>query len=247
MKLTVIGSGDAFGSGGRRQASYLLETGGQTLMIDCGATTVMGFNALGLDTQRVRTIVISHLHGDHFAGLVWWLVHALFVVKRSEPLTVWGPVGIEARTMAAAEILFPGCTSVARNFTLSFKEMIAGTPSRIEGLTVSAFDVVHPSGAPSHALRFEGNGKTLAFTGDSGWTDTLTEAGREADLYIMECYSFAREQRFHLSWTTIQSHLNSIGAKRTLLTHMSDDMLVRQSGVTDRRIAFAHDGLVVDV
>jgi ribonuclease BN (tRNA processing enzyme) len=247
MKLTVIGSGDAFGSGGRRQASYLLETSGQTLLIDCGATTVMGFNALGLDTKRVRTIVISHLHGDHFAGLVWWLVHALFVVKRSEPLTVWGPIGVEARTIAAAEILFPGCSTVTRNFTLNFKEMAAGTPAHIEGLTVSAFAVVHPSGAPSHALRFESNGKTLAFTGDSGWTDALTEAGRGADLYIMECYSFARDQRYHLSWATIQGKLSIIGAKRTLLTHMSDDMLAHRSEVTDQRVILAHDGLVVDV
>ena len=247
MKLTVIGCGDAFGSDGRRQTSYLLETGGRTLLIDCGVTTVMGFNMLGLDTTRVRTIVISHLHGDHFAGLVWWLIHALFVAKRTGPLDVWGPAGVEARTLAAAEILFPGCTKIARGFELRFHDMHAGRPVEIEGLTVRAFEVVHPSGAPSHALRFEGKSKTLAFTGDSGWVDTLIDAGRNADLYIMECFNFAGEPNYHLSWAIIRSKLDAIGAKRTMLTHMADDMLARRSEITDPRVFCAIDGLIVDV
>lgn len=44
MKLTVIGSGDAFGSGGRLQSCYHVSTDGGEFLIDCGATTIMGFN-----------------------------------------------------------------------------------------------------------------------------------------------------------------------------------------------------------
>ena len=247
MKLTVIGCGDAFGSGGRRQTSYLLEAGGEAVLIDCGATTIMGFNALGLDTRRVGAIVISHLHGDHFSGLVWWLIHALHVSKRTEPLDIWGPPGIEARFMAAAEILFPGCTKAPRNFAMTFFEMRAGTPATIAGLSVMAHEVSHPSGAPSHALRFTGHGKVLAFTGDSEWIDALIPVGGGADLYIMECYKAAGEPRYHMSWSTIRTKLDAIGAKRTLLTHMADDMLAQSAMITDPRIICAADGLVIDV
>ncbi len=247
MKLTVIGCGDAFGSGGRRQTGYLLEAGDKLLLIDCGATTVMGFNALGLDTRRVRSIVISHLHGDHFAGLIWWMLHAIYVAKRTEPLEVWGPAGIEARFLAATEILFPGSSKVARGFALSFHVMHAGAGVTIEGLSVTAFDVSHPSGAPSHALRFEREGKTLAFTGDSEWIDGLVDVGRGADLYIMECYRYAAEPRYHMSWSTIATKLDSISAKRIMLTHMADDMLARRGDIAEARVIFASDGLVVDV
>ena len=47
------------------------------------------------------------LHGDHFAGLVWWLLHAHYVTQRTAPLTIAGPAGIAQRFAAAAEALFP--------------------------------------------------------------------------------------------------------------------------------------------
>ena len=71
---------------------------------------MIGLNRLRIDPNTIDTIFISHLHGDHFAGLVWWLVHAKHVAKRTSPLTVVGPAGVEARFVAAAEALFPGST-----------------------------------------------------------------------------------------------------------------------------------------
>ena len=112
MKLTVVGCGDAFGSGGRLQTSYYVETAATRFLIDCGATVLIGLNKLGIDPNSIPTVFISHLHGDHYAGLVWWLIHAQHVAKRTVPLTVTGPVGIEARFKAAAEALFPGSTGV---------------------------------------------------------------------------------------------------------------------------------------
>ena len=94
MKLTVVGCGDAFGSGGRLQTCYHVEARSTRFVIDCGATALIGFSKLGIDPNTVETIFISHLHGDHFSGLVWWLVHAQHVAKRTTPLTVVGPVGV---------------------------------------------------------------------------------------------------------------------------------------------------------
>jgi len=103
MKLTVVGCGDAFGSGGRLQTCYHVEAADTRFLIDCGATALIGLNRLGIDANGVETIFISHLHGDHYAGLVWWLIHAQHVAKRTKPLTVVGPAGIEARFGAAAQ------------------------------------------------------------------------------------------------------------------------------------------------
>jgi ribonuclease BN (tRNA processing enzyme) len=247
MKLTVVGCGDAFGSGGRMQTCYLVESQGKRFLIDCGATAIIGFNALRLDPNTVETIFISHLHGDHYAGLVWWLVHAQHVAKRTAPLTVVGPVTIEARFTAAAEALFPGCTAIQRRFDMRFVEYARETPLEIAGLRLTPFEVVHPSGAPSNALRFELDGKVLSFTGDSEWTESLVPAGRGADLYIMECYQFEGEPRFHMSWKTIAGQLDRIAAKRVMLTHMASPMLARRGEVDDPRVLLAEDGLVLDI
>jgi len=120
-------------------------------------------------------------------------------------------------------------------------------PLDVGAVRVTPFEVVHPSGAPSYALRFELDGKVLSFTGDSEWTESLVPAGRDADLYIMECYQFEGEPRFHMSWKRIASELGRIGAKRVMLTHMAEGMLARRNEVSDPRIIMAEDGLVLDV
>lgn len=247
MRLTVIGCGDAFGSGGRLQTSYLAETAGTRFLIDCGASTLIGFNRLGLDPNAVPAIFISHLHGDHFAGLVWWLLHAKHVGKRTAPLTIVGPAGIETRLKAAAEALFPGSMGVPPRHALTFMELAGGERLKVGPVAVTPFEVSHPSGAPSYALRFEADGKVLSFTGDTEWTESLVPAGQGADLYIMECYRFDAEPRYHMSWRTIRSHLDRIAPERVLLTHMAEAMLARRGEVADARVTLAEDGLVLDI
>jgi ribonuclease BN (tRNA processing enzyme) len=247
MKLTVVGCGDAFGSGGRLQTAYLVDTGETRFLIDCGATAMIGLSRLAIDPNSIPTIFISHLHGDHYAGLVWWLIHAQHVAKRTVPLTIVGPESIEERFKAAAEALFPGSSGVKRKYDLQFVEYAPPGPLEVGSVRVTAHEVSHPSGAPSYALRFETGGKILSFTGDTEWVEALVPAGRGADLYIMECYQFEGEPRYHTSWKTIQTHLDSIGARRTMLTHMAQGMLARRSEVNDPRVLLAEDGLVVEI
>lgn len=247
MKLTVVGCGDAFGSGGRLQTSYLVEATQTRFLIDCGATTMIGLNRLKIDPNSIETIFISHLHGDHYAGLVWWLLNAQHVTKRKAPLAVIGPPGLQARFHAAAEAMFPGCTDVNRVYALSFVELAKETPLDVGCVRVTAFEVEHPSGAPSYALRFEVDGKVVSFTGDSQWTESLVPAGRNADFYIMECYQFTGAPRYHMSWEIISTKLGDIGARRVMLTHMSEAMLARRHEVKDARVMLADDGLVVEI
>jgi ribonuclease BN (tRNA processing enzyme) len=247
MRLTVVGCGDAFGSGGRLQTCYHVEAAGTRFLIDCGASALIGFNRIGLDPNAVPTIFISHLHGDHYSGLVWWLLHAKHVGKRTGPLTIVGPKGIEARLKAAAEALFPGSSRAAPRYELSFLELAREEQLAVGPVSVTPFEVSHPSGAPSYALRFEVEGKVLSFTGDSEWVESLVAAGRSADLYIMECYQFEGEPRYHMSWGTIRPHLDRIGARRVLLTHMAAAMLAQRHEVADARAVLAEDGLVLDV
>jgi ribonuclease BN (tRNA processing enzyme) len=247
MKLTVVGCGDAFGSGGRLQTCYHVEAAGTRFLIDCGASAMIGLNRLGIDPNAIPAIFISHLHGDHYAGLVWWLLHAQHVAKRTVPLTVAGPPGIEARFTAACEVLFPGSGGVRRRFDLEFVEMIGARPLEVGPVRVTAFEVSHPSGAPSYALRFEAEGKVLSFTGDTEWVESLVVAGREADLYIMECYHFEGAPNYHMSWRKIEPNLDRIGAKRVMLTHMAEPMLARRGEVADARVVLAEDGLVLDL
>ncbi len=247
MKLTVAGCGDAFGSGGRLQTCYHVDTGERRFLIDCGATALIGLTRCRLDPNAVDAIFISHLHGDHFGGLVWWMLHAQHVSKRESPLQVIGPVGIDARFTAACEVLFPGSSTLRRRFELSFLELSPEQRLDVGSITVTPFEVEHPSGAPSYALRFETGGRTLAFSGDTQWVEAVVRAGHRADLLILECYAFAGAARFHMDWGTIAANLPRIDARRTMLTHMSEAMLRHASEIAVPGVFLAEDGLVVDL
>lgn len=247
MRLTVVGSGDAFGSGGRLQTCYHVSADGGEFLIDCGATVLIGMQRLGLEPDRISTIFISHLHGDHFAGLVWWLLHAHYVSGRTAPLTVVGPAGIAQRFAQAAEALFPNSTAIERRFELHFCEHVAEQPLDIGGVRVTPFEVLHPSGAPPYALRFECGGKVLGFSGDTKWVDGVLPAARGADLFIAECFTFGAPEGYHTCWHDIEPNVERLGARRILLTHMGPDMLANVDKVQDARILLAQDGLRLDI
>jgi ribonuclease BN (tRNA processing enzyme) len=82
-------------------------------------------------------------------------------------------------------------------------------------------------GGPFFALRVEAEGKTIACTGDTEWTDTLIDAGKDADLFIADAYYYEKKVPLHLNLATIEEKLPLINPKRLVLTHMNDDMLNR--------------------
>jgi ribonuclease BN (tRNA processing enzyme) len=247
MKLTIIGSSDAFGSGGRLQTCFHVRASQGDFLIDCGATSLTGLFREGIDPNGISTVFVSHLHGDHFGGLVWFLIHAVHVAQRRTPLTVVGPLGIEERFTAVAEGLFPGSTKTERRFDLRFRTWRDFEPLEEGGVRVTPFVVSHPSGATPYALRFEVDGKVLAFSGDTEWVETLVAAAQGADLFICECFAFERDARYHLNWRTIEANLPRLGAKHVMLTHLGPEALANRDAIRHPLVSLAEDGLQRDV
>ena len=247
MRLTVIGCGDAFGAAGRLQTSFHVRLADRQFLIDCGASTLIGMRKLGLDPSDLSMVCITHLHGDHFGGLPWLLIDAQFVTKRKKPLIITGPKGTEARFLAVAEALYPDVTKNSRSFDLRFTEYDGEKPLKIDDLVIRPYEVLHPSGAPPYALRFEHDGKVIAFSGDTGWTNRLCDAARDADLFISECFQYDVTLPIHLDYKTIDSNYEKLNAKRLLLTHMGTEMLSQRHKVDGSRYLIAEDGMTLDL
>jgi len=247
MQLTVIGCGDAFGAGSRLQTCFCIRSGPSTFLIDCGATSLIGMRRLGITPNDIDTVFVTHLHGDHFGGLPWLLIDAKYVSKRTRPLVVTGPKGIEARFTALADALYPNATTAERGFDLIFVEYAEQEPLTVEGVTVTPFEVKHPSGAPPYALRFDVEGTVLSFTGDTGWVEVLCDVARDADLFISECFQYDVTLPIHLDYQTIDANYRRLGAVRVLLTHMGEAMLAELGKVDAARYLIAEDGMTIDL
>lgn len=249
MRLTILGSGDAFSSGGRLPSCYLLERRGATFLLDCGPAILPALKAAKLTSNAFSHVFISHLHGDHMGGLPFLLLDAIFPAARSEPLTLVGPPGLEARFRLACEVFYPGSLDMPRKFELKFIELDHDVRTEFEtlGIVLTAYTMQHFSGSPSYGFRFEADGKVFAFSGDSGWMENVVRAGKNADLYLIECYTYDYKLNMHMDYLTIAENFDAIGAGKLLLTHMSEAMLARRDEVDKSRCLVAEDGMIVDI
>ena len=243
MKLTIAGSGDAFGSGGRLNTCFLLETAKATLLVDCGASAMPALKKQGIDPNRIEAIVLSHLHGDHFGGLPFLLLDAQFLSRREQPLLIAGPPGTRARLDALLEVFFPKSTGSKWRFAWRVEEIAVGIETDLLGHSLSTVEVIHQSGAPSTAVRVSDGEKIFAYSGDTEWTDALGPIAANADLFICECYGYAGKIAGHITWEILKSRLADLGAKRTMVTHMNPSVLDRLEELKAAGVLTAADGL----
>jgi ribonuclease BN (tRNA processing enzyme) len=244
MQLRFVGCGDAFGSGGRQNTCFHVTGSRVNLLIDCGTTSLPALKRLGVAREDIDLILITHFHGDHFAGLPFLLLDAQFT-RRSRPLVIAGPQGIETRLAQVMEAMFENSSKTRQKFELSIVALEPGEKRSFGAVDVTPYPVVHgESGGPFLAYRVEAEGRVIAYSADTEWTETLIPLGRDADLFIAEAYYYDRIVKNHLSLTTLAAHLPEIRPKRLVLTHMSDDMLGRLERLD---YTAASDGMVVEV
>ena len=94
FSVTILGSGSAVPTSSRNPTSQHIECNGRYFLIDCGEGTQMQIRKLGLKLQRIDRIFISHLHGDHYFGLVG-LLSTMHMMGRTKPVNVFGPLGLK--------------------------------------------------------------------------------------------------------------------------------------------------------
>ncbi|WP_436501690.1 MBL fold metallo-hydrolase [Actinokineospora sp. HUAS TT18] len=246
VKVTFAGSGDAFGSGGRFQACIHVRAADQPpVLLDCGATSLVALRQQGLDPGEVAAVFVSHRHVDHFGGLPHLVLDGQFT-RRTTPLTVVGPRGTAGWLAEAMEVMFPGSSTVRRRFAVNVVELEPGGRATVVGaVTARAWQVNHGmAGGPFLGLRLELAGRTIGYTGDTAWTDTLVDIAAETDLFIAESYFWDKPVPYHLRHTDLVAHRDELTSERVVLTHMSTDMLAHAH---EAAFDLAHDGLSIDL
>jgi ribonuclease BN (tRNA processing enzyme) len=244
MAVTVrfVGSGDSFGSGGRFQTCIVVDGPHSRFAIDFGTSSLIALAQQGIEHNSIDAILLTHLHGDHCGGVPFMLMDAMLGAKRTRPLTIAGPRDLQRRMADIREALFPGSQVMAPTFSLHWLELTPGRSERVLDLLVTAQPARHTQETHPTALRVEVGDKVVAYTGDTEWTDDVAKIAPGADLLIAECYSYEKPIKWHLNYPVIATRGHDCGAKRLILTHMSNEMLAHADTVPEE---CASDGLIV--
>jgi len=140
IELTILGCHSATPRENKHTSSQLIEVAGNLFLIDCGEGTQMQLRKSKAKFSRIKHIFISHLHGDHFYGLIG-LISTFRLLGRTTDLHIYGPVGIKESITLQLKL-----ANSWTNYSLYFHEL-SSTESELiyedEGVTVSTIPLDH--------------------------------------------------------------------------------------------------------
>ena len=140
FNLTILGCSSATPTSERNPTAQLLSHGDKLCLIDCGEGTQVSLRRMHIHFQRIKHIFISHLHGDHFYGLIG-LISSMHLLGRTKPLHVYGPPML--KEILDLQLLASQTTLI---YSLEFHPTQAERPEVIfedEHLTISSFPLLH--------------------------------------------------------------------------------------------------------
>jgi len=240
VRVRFLGTGNAFADGGRSHACIHVEGAGASLLLDCGGSSLPAIKR-ALDPATIQAIAISHLHGDHFGGIPFFVMEQHFAGRRA-PLTLGGPRELQSRSTRAGEALFKDFFgAITPGYSVTFATL-GESPMALGGAQVSAHPVKHVAESDPHGLRVTVDGRLIAYSGDARWSDELVTLSKGADLFICESTNFSKSDPAHLSYRELMANRGKLDCGRIILTHLGAET---QAHLAELELEPASDGMVV--
>ena len=240
VSLTFLGTGNAFADGGRSHACILVTAPEGRMLLDCGGSSLPAIRR-ACDPDTIDAVAISHLHGDHFGGLVFLAMAAKYA-SRTRPLIVGGPPSLERRFEDASIALFDDFFR-SLPYRLSFT-VLGATPMQLGPAEVTALPVEHVPDSEPHGLRVRIGGKLIAYSGDARWSDALLPVADGADLFICETTYYADPDPVHLSAKELIAHRAELRCERVIATHLGSDAIDHLGSLG---VEHAEDGMSLEL
>jgi ribonuclease BN (tRNA processing enzyme) len=248
MRLTILGSGTCVPYHRRGSSAYALQLSQSTILLDCGNGATWKLGKVGINYLDIDYILITHFHPDHTSDLIPFLFATKYSYEstREKPLHLWGPPGFGR--------FFSALTEAYRDWIVPEELSV----NEIEYDRIQLGDFVLRTAHTHHtenslAYRIDSEGKSLVYTGDTDYSESLVELADNADILLIEC-SMPDDLKVegHLTPAVVAKITNESGAKKIILTHLypvcdERDIFARMSDQIDADVIVAEDLLVITV
>ena len=172
FSVTILGSGAALPTSRRGPSSQYIECNGRHILIDCGEGTQNAIRKYHVHLQKITHILISHLHGDHYFGLVG-LLSTMHLLGRDKNITIYGPPELEQIIRLQLEVggakLNFSCTFVAlrpkgKELIFEDNQLEIYTFPLVHRVPTTGFQIREkPKERPLDAEKFKRDGLSLTF------------------------------------------------------------------------------------
>jgi ribonuclease BN (tRNA processing enzyme) len=235
LRITVLGKSPSWQDAGGACSGYLIETDGTKVLLDCG-NGVFGKLRERVDYTEIDAVMLSHLHADHFLDLVPYSYALIYAPKQQPvPVHIWDGTDNPARPRLIAP---PNAVETFRRVVgawgsddliesaFQIEEYAAGDEVSVGDVTAKFHPVPHF--VETFAVRISSPGSgDVVYSADTRPGEEVIEAARDADLLIIEATLPRPERtgvRGHLTPEEAGEHAKRAGAKRVVITHISDEL-----------------------
>jgi ribonuclease BN (tRNA processing enzyme) len=235
VQLRVLGKSPAWQDAGGACSGYLVEAGGTRVLLDCGSGVFGKLRAV-VDYADVDAVVVSHLHADHILDLVPY-ASGLTYAPRHQPVPVDGWPGTDdpprPRLLAppgAGETFRRLCAAAGMSeqhieTAFALEEYDPDDRAQVGALELSFQPVPHF--LPTQAVGVAAGDRRLTYSADSSPSDDLCAFAQGTDLLLIEATLPRPERegpRGHLTPEEAGEHGRRAGARRLVITHISDEL-----------------------
>lgn len=236
LELAILGSGAAF-SGIGHNAGYLVDG---ELLLDCGAPVTSLMGQLGRSLAELKSVVISHLHADHFFHLPLLVAARTVRYQGADPLRIVGPPGTAQQldTLGRMALGDHFWAEVMEQGTPAVEEWRGGRSGPLGAFQMQAFEVEHSSQLECLGFRLERHGIALGYSGDTTLCPGIRELAAAVNYLLCECTSMSAPAPIHLWRAEVEELIQAYPATRFILTHLSERAPVKGA-------ILASDGLLL--
>jgi ribonuclease BN (tRNA processing enzyme) len=240
MKIKMLGTGTAVPSLKRGSSSYLVSVGQYNILVDIGPSVVRRLLESGYTVDNVDAVFLTHFHVDHTADLSTFLFACNYgIIQRTKPLIVAGGVGIH-KFYSGLSRIYPWI--LPKSYDLGLHGFRSET-MKIGDVFVRTAKVNH--NRESIGLRIEDE-KSVAFSGDTGFSRNLIKLAYEADLLVVDCSFPERKVKGHLNLSVLEKIVNKARPARVIVSHLYPEWEDFR-GILHTPYLMAEDGMEIEL
>ncbi len=244
LKLITLGSGNAFGHGNQFQSAHYIEFEEKfKILLDCGPTILQAIQATETNLDDLQFLLISHLHGDHMAGIPFLLLHYKFVLQRfSNPLQIYGPPGLKEQLDNLIRGNYPNALTNEDNLYKVHEIQLQEEKVLFGSIVVNTFEANHIPNSFCYIIAYKG--LKVIYSGDNELKPPQIKEFTDGTVLLHELTTMNSTAGGHTSWTLLRQHIDDILTKvgKVVVIHSSMDVREEPESTFTGKVIRAQDG-----